>query len=505
MQVVLVQQRDGRNANTSKRQLVHPLWLKQMIMIVLLLLLTSMVGYKNYLPLQQETKQRLKSWTETEQQRLRATPPHRVPCTSYESLPHGYMLSHSSFLPSPLQNTTNTTSCDINSSSVSTAMRARLQHQLFQQQYDSVCPPDQQFLLSHTVGYGFGSYLNMMIQPFMMAHHSGWAFWSPSLGKFAPSETAAAAADSKKRIPDSGSQAQAQFVKDQSVNCTVGDFSCFFEPLSYCEQKQPTTWRHTAKGRTSGRSYCDENPSQSLCRYSLSVQDQSIGNHSNSTYGEQFPEYIEDPEYRQMGHFWYVNQWIDFLLNPNLHLRETIQRVKHQIGLISDDGTTTTPYLSLHIRRGDACFNPSGKARRCDTLEYYLNPVVQEVAQRYGIRSIYLATDDPDMITEALTNYTPQFQWFFYNYTYPTTEAAEAAVAPAVMNWDKNQQPSLENFYSAQKILIDLFLLAEGSVFVGKFTSNVDRLAYSLMANRVGGYAPFVSLDESPWCFDYTR
>lgn len=51
-------------------------------------------------------------------------------------------------------------------------------------------------------------------------------------------------------------------------------------------------------------------------------------------------------------------------------------------------------------------------------------------------------------------------------------------------------------------MLVDLLLLAEGDLLVGKFTSNMDRLALSLMAAKKGGLVPYVSLD-SKWCSDW--
>jgi hypothetical protein len=52
--------------------------------------------------------------------------------------------------------------------------------------------------------------------------------------------------------------------------------------------------------------------------------------------------------------------------------------------------------------------------------------------------------------------------------------------------------------------LVDVTLLADTDGFVGKFTSNVDRIAYSLSVGRRGCAVPFVSLD-SFWCTDFGR
>ena len=43
-----------------------------------------------------------------------------------------------------------------------------------------------------------------------------------------------------------------------------------------------------------------------------------------------------------------------------------------------------------------------------------------------------------------------------------------------------------------------------GDAFVGKFTSNLDRIAFSLLSASKQGLVPFVSLDSS-WCSDWAR
>ena len=54
----------------------------------------------------------------------------------------------------------------------------------------------------------------------------------------------------------------------------------------------------------------------------------------------------------------------------------------------------------------------------------------------------------------------------------------------------------------ATAVLLDMYLLSEGDVLVGKFTSNVFRTAYALSHARSRCIKPFVSMD-GPWCFDY--
>ena len=63
---------------------------------------------------------------------------------------------------------------------------------------------------------------------------------------------------------------------------------------------------------------------------------------------------------------------------------------------------------------------------------------------------------------------------------------------------------SFDSYLEAQAVLTDLLFLSEGDLFVGKFTSNIDRIAYALMAARHNFLVPFISLD-STWCLDFGR
>ena len=51
----------------------------------------------------------------------------------------------------------------------------------------------------------------------------------------------------------------------------------------------------------------------------------------------------------------------------------------------------------------------------------------------------------------------------------------------------------------------DCFVLAgaEADAFVGKFTSNMDRLVFALMSGRRGGCVPPYASIDSRWCFDF--
>ena len=60
----------------------------------------------------------------------------------------------------------------------------------------------------------------------------------------------------------------------------------------------------------------------------------------------------------------------------------------------------------------------------------------------------------------------------------------------------------LDGFLEGAHYLVDVLLLSRTDAFVGKMTSNFDRLVHALQTGRSGCVRPYVSLD-APWCFDY--
>merc|ERR1712113_725498 len=90
----------------------------------------------------------------------------------------------------------------------------------------------------------------------------------------------------------------------------------------------------------------------------------------------------------------------------------------------------------------------------------------------------------------------------------PAKVKRRGQAAPAPNLWDKRiwdryvwKQTEWTQMV-AHDATIEVLLLAECDAFVGKFTSNLFRLAYSLRAAKCNCAAPFISLD-APWCFDF--
>ena len=131
-------------------------------------------------------------------------------------------------------------------------------------------------------------------------------------------------------------------------------------------------------------------------------------------------------------------------------------------------------------------------SRKCEALEAYM-PDVQRLAAQLGTRLVYLATDDPVVIEQA-----QQFQEYQFMYMRILRRPADDRVL-----WDKRvrrAKGALDK--EVQRATVDMFLLSMSDAFVGKFTSNFMRTAFSIHAASCECVPPFASLD-APWCFDY--
>ena len=122
-------------------------------------------------------------------------------------------------------------------------------------------------------------------------------------------------------------------------------------------------------------------------------------------------------------------------------------------------------------------------------------PRVRSLAERYNARTVFLATDGQRVINETARH--PEFKWLLLpRKRFQTGNGAE-------------QEPRMESRIAsgtldgralALESLVDMILLADTDVLVGKFTSNLFRAAFELRAGRTGCLPAVVSMDAA-WCF----
>ena len=165
-----------------------------------------------------------------------------------------------------------------------------------------------------------------------------------------------------------------------------------------------------------------------------------------------------------------------------------------------------------------------GRAR-CLGLDAYA-PTVEALVARYKYRAVYLATDSEDVLREASRRWPDSYLRVLYqplNRTrynvFGTAAARHTGLTIERLLWAKQYAPTrlqlgLTPAREFDECLVDLFLLARADGFVGSFTSNLDRIAYALMAAYASSSAsgsggatclkPYASAGAY-WCFDHAR
>ena len=231
------------------------------------------------------------------------------------------------------------------------------------------------------------------------------------------------------------------------------------------------------------------------------------------------------------GRFASVALLLAALLQPNAALRRAVCAARRAMGWPrrgSLPGQQRPLLLGLHVRHGDSCTVDalSRHNRSCEPLAAYL-PALRALKAAYGRPNervvVYLATDDEKVVADALrdggggkgggggggggrgnrggdgggggdgddggSGGGGEFTWLVRR------EAAARRVWPRNGRGELHQIEDLlrhrlvDGHADATAVLVDLLLLAQCDALVGKFSSNVDRLALSLLAARRGGGA----------------
>eukprot|EP00466_Bigelowiella_natans_P007354 jgi/Bigna1/64596/fgenesh1_kg.80_\ len=119
---------------------------------------------------------------------------------------------------------------------------------------------------------------------------------------------------------------------------------------------------------------------------------------------------------------------------------------------------------------------------------------VRKISNEYSIKNIYLATDSEGVLND--TRQYPQYNWFFDRTTRRGGVLDRKSIEYSLSH------KLIDGYDEGLGVIDDVFLLAETHALIGKFTSNIDRVAYQLMTGQSNCYKPYVSLD-STWCFDH--
>merc|ERR1712019_17863 len=109
-------------------------------------------------------------------------------------------------------------------------------------------------------------------------------------------------------------------------------------------------------------------------------------------------------------------------------------------------------------------------------------PYVAEMVQKYGYKSIFLATDSSQTIAHAISEH-PEYRWLYQQGSYP---------------WKRVNRRNASLAEQFDAFLLDTYLLSFSDGFVGSFVHEMDRIAYSLMTARASSdgscLKPFASV-----------
>jgi hypothetical protein len=202
--------------------------------------------------------------------------------------------------------------------------------------------------------------------------------------------------------------------------------------------------------------------------------------------------------------FWAVCTLLERILQPSEWLADRLDQKRIELGL--NESHAQRPRLSMHMRRGDSCSDGKRTGRICSNGTAYATAVM-EMVSNFGYRSLVVTSDSDDAVGElraALASRGWQPHWPIIAST-----ASQSAERDRWFKESPRDKIRIEAQWAAgdldpwedfESFLIDIFLLRESDGFVGKFTSNFDRLVFELMSARFGCVRPYLSLDAS-WCF----
>ena len=253
--------------------------------------------------------------------------------------------------------------------------------------------------------------------------------------------------------------------------------SCFTRPVSNCDGSQ--TGRHRSLDLRDRLS-----PLQQRMEYAIRGED------------------VLPPPWRHRGLFWVVSQLIAHILRPNQRVALALSAARKQLRLVD----APQPILALHVRRPAPC-SPHlawGRRRACDPLSAYM-PSVRRLVSMYGYATVFLVSDDEETLRDAARNQSGDFHLVTALESHRPPSAKQLRQANNATSTKPSRHTTEETSGRdfGTRFMVLALLLAECEGFVGKFSSHMSRLVYSLMSAKhpTGDcLQPFISLDV-PWCF----
>jgi len=234
------------------------------------------------------------------------------------------------------------------------------------------------------------------------------------------------------------------------------------------------------------------------------------------------------PDYAHRGHFWWVAQLIGWLFRPK---PDILKAVDEAMAVLPKG----EPFVGLHVRHGDKCRgerpdgpsvgDPSSFLNLDDTgrpedhriecgsfTEYMIH--VQRLHDLYGVKNVWLATDDADVVDRATRDPCyAHFDFYFLKYdrltpdqyAYVDKKTGEEGYSLEECQNAGSKKSRLkcplerDRFDETRTMVVDLAILARADALVVSLWSNIGRLALEVSVAEKGCVPPVISRDVG-WC-----
>jgi len=175
---------------------------------------------------------------------------------------------------------------------------------------------------------------------------------------------------------------------------------------------------------------------------------------------------------------------------------------------VFNESTPTQPRrscLAMHVRHGDVCNKAATPDyRNCYSLDVYL-PIARRMAKLYGLKTLFVATDDPEVIPALVANVSAE-PWDAVYFQDGLNRAAytgkDLTSEHGFIEKRVGQKAADGSYLIKQPILEMMTDLEAGSqceALIGSLDSHMSELMLLRMTAALGAVPPFYSLG-GPFC-----
>jgi hypothetical protein len=195
------------------------------------------------------------------------------------------------------------------------------------------------------------------------------------------------------------------------------------------------------------------------------------------------------------GKFWQAASSLSRILRPSVRFEKCLREERSKLWSRHPNKESI---LTIHIRRGDSCRDGRRTGRKCSHGSFYAEAALR-IMESAPFDAVFLATDSDEAITELRTAFAES--GLVNLIPIVTRNIVRKNYAESFGRIEQAfEKQALDPWVCFYDFLVDQILLSEGVGFVGKFTSNMDRIAYALQSARARHFTSYTSLDAA-WCW----